>query len=248
MKPPAFQFYPADFLVGCAELSAEETGAYIRLLCYQWSKGGLPSDPSKLAILGGCTSDALASIMHKFCLSEDGCIRNARLEEERKKQAEFRASRSENAKKGWNRSTSNARAQRVHKSSICTDDALQSSSASSKVPPTPKGERKASESNVPTSEQAKRIAVMFGRRLTTAWSEKEIKQFKSLIPINQEDLAMVEQYYLSEASNPDNHLRRDLLTLLNNWNGEVDRAVRWKNLPSKNGTGEHVRQDPVLKL
>jgi hypothetical protein len=32
-KSPAFQFYPQDFLVGSAMLSAEETGAYIRLLC-----------------------------------------------------------------------------------------------------------------------------------------------------------------------------------------------------------------------
>lgn len=34
-KSPAFQFYAQDFLVGTAMLSAEETGAYIRLIMNQ---------------------------------------------------------------------------------------------------------------------------------------------------------------------------------------------------------------------
>jgi len=34
-KPPAFQFYASDFLVDTIDLSNEELGAYVRLLCYQ---------------------------------------------------------------------------------------------------------------------------------------------------------------------------------------------------------------------
>ena len=64
-KSPAFQFYPQDFLVGTAMLSAEETGAYIRLLCYSWENDGLPNDEQLLARLAGCSGNAVASIRRK---------------------------------------------------------------------------------------------------------------------------------------------------------------------------------------
>lgn len=101
MSAPAFQFYPADFLVGCADLSAEETGAYIRLLCYQWSKDGLPDDDAKLAAMGGCHGNAIASIRHKFGICADGKLRNLRLEEVRSDQDRYRAKQAENANKRW---------------------------------------------------------------------------------------------------------------------------------------------------
>ncbi len=41
-KPPAFQFYPDDFIGGTCDLSAVDVGAYIRLLCYQWNRGSIP--------------------------------------------------------------------------------------------------------------------------------------------------------------------------------------------------------------
>ena len=87
MKPPAFQFYPDDFIGGTCDLSAEEVGAYIRLLCYQWSRGSIPDDAAKLARIAGVnvTHDTL----QKF---PDG--KNARLEFERQKQAEYRAMQS----------------------------------------------------------------------------------------------------------------------------------------------------------
>lgn len=98
---PAFQFYAADFLVGTAEMTPEEVGAYIRLLCYQWAKGSLPNDPQKLSSLAGCTCNALAQIMHKFSICTDGTIQNKRMEEVRSKQDAFRDSRAKNADSGW---------------------------------------------------------------------------------------------------------------------------------------------------
>ncbi|MCR6656641.1 MAG: YdaU family protein [Opitutus sp.] len=94
-QAPAFQLYAQDFLVGTADMSAEEVGGYIRLLCYQWAKGSLPNDPEKLKNLSGCTSDACASIMLKFRICEDGALRNERLEEVRAEQLSYRQSRSE---------------------------------------------------------------------------------------------------------------------------------------------------------
>lgn len=40
-----------DFLSGTAELSDAAVGRYIRLLCYQWTKGSVPSDPGYTAEL-----------------------------------------------------------------------------------------------------------------------------------------------------------------------------------------------------
>jgi uncharacterized protein YdaU (DUF1376 family) len=54
-KPPAFQFYPQDYLASTrvAEMTLEEEGVYIRLLCYCWASGSIPADPERCAKLAG---------------------------------------------------------------------------------------------------------------------------------------------------------------------------------------------------
>lgn len=82
----------------------------------------------------------------------------------------------------------------------------------------------------PTTEYAKRIAALFRRRLTTNWSEKEIRQYKKLVKDGYfiEDLELVERYYVFERRKGDMGIhRRDLQTFLNNYPGEVDRAKLW---------------------
>jgi uncharacterized protein YdaU (DUF1376 family) len=93
MKPPAFQFYPDDFIGGTCDLSSEEVGAYIRLLCYQWSRGCIPDDPAKLARIAG--TSVTPDTLQKF---PNG--KNARLEFEREKQAEYRSEKSKAGKSG----------------------------------------------------------------------------------------------------------------------------------------------------
>ena len=39
-KAPAFQLYAQDFLTGVMDLTMEERGVYITLLCKQWSING----------------------------------------------------------------------------------------------------------------------------------------------------------------------------------------------------------------
>lgn len=73
---------------------------------------------------------------------------------------------------------------------------------------------------IPKSEAAIRIAGMKRRKLTTEWSDGEIKAFKKIGKIPEEDMLAMEAYYASDCE----YLRRDLLTLLNHWQGEVDRA------------------------
>lgn len=90
MKSPAFQFYPADFLVETAQLSNEEIGIYIRLLCYQWSFGHIPKDLKIISRLAACKSRELVGVLRKFEQDKDGNFFNQRLELERLKQNEFR--------------------------------------------------------------------------------------------------------------------------------------------------------------
>lgn len=95
MKPaPAFQFYVADFIEGTSNMTNAEVGVYIRLLCAQWTRGGLPNDDKELMrFCGGAHNVAkiLPSVRQKFALSVDGKLRNQRLEIERAKQEAYRA-------------------------------------------------------------------------------------------------------------------------------------------------------------
>jgi len=98
MKPPAFQFYPDDFIGGTCDLSAKEVGAYIRLLCFQWTKGKIPSCRNKLSRIAG--TSVTPEVLSKF----PGGM-NERLESERIKQHDYREAKKKagenGAKKRW---------------------------------------------------------------------------------------------------------------------------------------------------
>ena len=93
MKAPAFQFYADDFIGGTVMLTAEDVGAYMRLLCFQWGHGSLPERKALVDRIAGC--EVSNEVMSKF-----PCGKNARMEIERQKQEAFRANRSESGKAG----------------------------------------------------------------------------------------------------------------------------------------------------
>lgn len=93
-QPPAFQFYPKDFLadINVASMSMEERGIYITLLSYCWIEGWLPSGSTKLQRL--CNNplnweESWGNISPCF-YEKDGKLYHKRLEEERRKQIEWR--------------------------------------------------------------------------------------------------------------------------------------------------------------
>jgi uncharacterized protein YdaU (DUF1376 family) len=105
MTSPAFQFYAQDFLVGTAEMLPEEVGGYIRLLSYQWVKGGVPTDRRKLMQLTGILDSAvLDNVLQKFQPSSDnsGLLVNVRLETVRQQQLEHKQKQGNNGSKGGN--------------------------------------------------------------------------------------------------------------------------------------------------
>ncbi len=89
---------------------------------------------------------------------------------------------------------------------------------------------------IPTTEIAKRISSLFARRLSTAWSEKEVRRFKILVKegiLSLDDLELIERYYAFQRRRGDSGIhRRDLYTFLNNFSGELDRARAWEHTAS----------------
>jgi hypothetical protein len=81
-----------------------------------------------------------------------------------------------------------------------------------------------------------RVGAMIRRRPGTQWSPKEIKALKEIFDFNtpEEDMVALEARYQSD----DKYLRRELMTLLNNWNGEIDKS-RSTSCSGNNGTGAY---------
>lgn len=99
MTPPAFQFYPADFLVGVAGMTNEQVGVYIKLLCYQWAKGGIPNDFTKLCAMTSCSEvRVVTECLQKFELKDD-VFRNQKLESVRQNHIKWITKSSEGGKK-----------------------------------------------------------------------------------------------------------------------------------------------------
>jgi len=98
-KDPAFLMYSSDFLTGVTDLTMEERGQFITLLCLQHQKGHLSKKLMQLQCHGIPTADVLA----KFCIDENGLYFNKRVEEERKKRAAHSLKQSKNALARWNK-------------------------------------------------------------------------------------------------------------------------------------------------
>ncbi len=94
-KDPAFLFYSSDFLNGVADLTMEERGQFITLLCLQHQKGTLTDKTIRLS-LGSVSVDVLS----KFIKDKDGNFFNERLQEEIEKRIQFTESRRNNGSKG----------------------------------------------------------------------------------------------------------------------------------------------------
>lgn len=103
-KAPAFQFYANDFMDATRFMEANAVGLYVRCLCIQWTQGGLPSDARTLSKGVGMDFEeferAWKSVASKFVRSDDGLLRNSRLEAVRSRQEEVSSKRSDAGKAG----------------------------------------------------------------------------------------------------------------------------------------------------
>lgn len=94
-KSPAVLFYTSDFLSGVSDLTMEERGQYITLLCAQHQKGDLSEKTIRL-LVGSPSKDVLA----KFVRLENGSYRNQRMHDEIEKRENFTESRKSNGQLG----------------------------------------------------------------------------------------------------------------------------------------------------
>lgn len=230
MNAPAFQFYADDFLSGTIQFTDAEVGIYIRLLCVQWNCGSLPNDPAELLSYGkNNDGSAIGKVMAKFRVCEDGRLRNARMEEVRDQQVRFRVERSNSGSKGaksrW----------------LSHNSAIQQPMAKHGTPtPTPTPvqgpplsptlfEVQTTEKPVTLDKLQIRLGKLFGRRDTTVWKVDEIKAYKKIGKVDEDDLRALESmYYEKLPSGAPDYRRTTLITLLNNFSGELDKARNFK--------------------
>lgn len=109
------------------------------------------------------------------------------------------------------------------------------------TPLPPKGGGHRSKLNRLTQEQKKRIKVTantnamigigkwFGRKPTTLWTLYEAEALAELLPLDMEEVAALKAYYTATIPKEQDYRRRDIAQLLNNWQGEVDRARKHDN-------------------
>jgi uncharacterized protein YdaU (DUF1376 family) len=252
-KAPAFLFYADDFLAGTADMSAEEVGGYIRLLCHQWTKGSIPNDPERVARMAGLMgSPCVGYVLAKFRLCDGHTLKNARLEKVREEHQAFKARQStagaNGAAKRWGKcpddgdpngvaiATPMAAPWPEHSQTIAGPMATQWPEDSSPSP-SPKEDTKKEKALNPDLEAFRlRVGAMIRRRPTTQWSTKEMKALKEVFDFKtpEEDLFALEVRYQSD----NKYLRRELMTLLNNWNGEIDKS-RSTSPSGNNGTGAY---------
>ena len=117
-KPPAFQLYADDFIAGTMGMTQAEVGAYIRLLCHQWSKGSIDSDPERLRrMAGGKVSDV---VLEKFVEDGPGKICNPRLKLLQDGQLAYRKKQSDLANLRWLKEAEHAKALPTHIPNACS--------------------------------------------------------------------------------------------------------------------------------
>lgn len=230
MNSPAFQFYAQDFLVGTAGMPVAVVGAYIRLLCYQWCKGGLENDNETLMELAVCDVTTLTKCLPKFSLCNDGLLRNEKLEKVRKERQEWITKSSLGGKKSALKRWGSRHKRRVRVVKQCLPNGINQSGNQNvtlqssvfnlqELPPKPHN------NSTPTSAMAQRVSQLFHRRVETKWDPKEVKVFRSIGDIDETDMAAIERYYAAERKKGESGIhRRDLATFLNNFRGELDRA------------------------
>lgn len=93
---PSFQFYPEAWLVGTAGMSKVQKGAYIDLLCYAWTKGGVIPRLEFRKLSGLSKGLDFQVVSGKFILCDSGYT-NSKLDSVRANLEKFTTKQRENA-------------------------------------------------------------------------------------------------------------------------------------------------------
>ena len=91
-----------------------------------------------------------------------------------------------------------------------------------------------------------RVGELFNRNESTLWTIGETESLSQIGPSGKE-LTLIKNYYTAVFPKDKDYRRRKLLTLLNNWNSELDRARAWAKEAQK-GLSKRLRHttDTIL--
>jgi uncharacterized protein YdaU (DUF1376 family) len=103
-KPDSHHVLPLwcdDLIASCVDMTPACFGAYMRLLCYAWTRGGIPDDQAAChRIAGGMEPGDWEAIRSRLTVMDDGRLTHERLELERLAVAEIRDERSRAGRAG----------------------------------------------------------------------------------------------------------------------------------------------------
>jgi len=99
------------------------------------------------------------------------------------------------------------------------------------------------------SESLARAKKLFGKRESTALDSAEGRAWKTAAPIveatNKEGWELLEWAYSQTDGDASRFRRQGFATLLNNWNGEIEKARNWRNGNGTNGKAQHAAPGSV---
>ncbi len=232
----SYPFNPGEHLLQTVHLTELEDLTFRRLLdLYFTMEGPLPLDASAVARRTRCDQPTVEKVLAEFFERTHAGWRHERCESIIAAHNTRRSLNSRNGSMGGR--IRRAEAKPAEKAPQAGPEDLTLSSD----PPKPRPAL--GQKNLPTNPNALRLAAIFHRKPTTSWTDKEVRAFKALGQLDLADLEAVEAYYAAhwppDSRNSKNILRHDLITFLNNFRGEVDRARMWqtREKPAAGGKG-----------
>lgn len=227
MKDPAFLFYSSDFLSGVQDLTMEERGQYITLLCLQHQKGHLTA---KLIGLVGVAPDVLAKFQH----DESGLYFNKRLDIEIEKRKLHSEKQRQKALDRWEKYKGNTKtdaAAYAQNMPLENENVIENENEVENVIVIEKGGKP--EKSEPVVEEAEVISILTFDEFWNEYDKKvgdkaKLKKKYEKLPEKERELIREHIPKYKEAQ-PEKQYRKNPETYLNNksWNDEII---------SKNGT------------
>jgi hypothetical protein len=86
---PFIPLYYGDFIGGTMSFGADEVGAYLLLICYQWQNGSIENDPEAIERIARCEYGRLQRVLRKFKPDGNGGLVNERCEQIRQERGRY---------------------------------------------------------------------------------------------------------------------------------------------------------------
>jgi hypothetical protein len=243
---PTFQCYPKDILSDFRykKLTNAERGCFCELWLNAWPESGIPSDITELAEMCRETPEEMAKLWKKVSklfaphpTDPEKLVFPAH-EKQRAEQSAFRAKQIASGSKGgqatrrrWEETNMEegrpsepraGRPQQHHSSSSSST----SSSSSSLSPDPSKGNGERERIQEPESRKLLRgqVAQIMDRPAAEKWSKAELDALDAIGAITEQEISLLRRFYAANIPEPKDRRRRTLLTLLQTWSGELDKA------------------------